>query len=165
MIYWVGVAAVSALMMIGILGTLVPILPGLLLEWATALGFVIVIDSNLWHWAGFGLISALCAWGLYLGVRIPQRESSDVGMSRWEQVVAVACAIVGTFVVPVAGTALGYVIGVFAMRRRAAGDNGEAWQSTVAVLKAMLRAAGAQALVGIGMYAVFIVIAVTAVPD
>ncbi len=151
---------VGLLMAIGVLGTLVPILPGLALVWVAAILYGAVEGFGAIGWTAFAIITALVGLGLWLGIRLPQRSAADAGLSWGGQLVAVGLAVVGFFVVPVVGAAVGFVVGVFlsvSIRTRSA-----AWAATGRTIGAMVRAALAQFLAAGAATATWLVWAVLA---
>lgn len=153
--------ATGVVILVGIAGTMLPILPGLLLIWAAVVGYGLFVDHGVAGWTAVTLATMLAGIGLFLNVRIPQRSASASGMSVSAQIVALILAVLGFFLVPVVGFPLGFVLGTFLMRLRTTGDTREAWISTRKTLVALLKASAAQALCGIGMFVVWLGWAVT----
>ena len=141
----------SVAVAIGLAGTLVPLLPGLGLIWGAMLCFGLV--------GGFGGVGAavmiaatgLLALGIYLGVRIPQRAAADVGLTRADQLAGLLAAIIGFFVIPVLGLAVGFVLGVFAMHLRRSRETSAAWRASWRAVAALIKASFAQFLTGTAM--------------
>ena len=82
------VVLVALALGVGVLGTLVPILPGLLLCWAAVVAYGLVEGFGPLGWFAVAVATALTALGTYLGIRIPQRDAAGVGLtssscSRW----------------------------------------------------------------------------------
>jgi hypothetical protein len=135
---------VGLVIAIGVLGTLIPILPGLALVWIAALGYGLVDGFGPVGGIAFALITGLVALGLWLGIRLPQRSAAEAGLSWAGQLLAVAFAVVGFFAIPVVGAGVGFVAGVFvavSLRSRTV-----AWGATGRTIGAMVRAAFAQFL-------------------
>ena len=101
----------AVLIVLGVAGTIVPILPGLFLIWAAMLGYGIVIGMGWVGWTAMALATALVALGLYLNLRIPQRSAAGAGLSVKAQLLAVALAVAGLFLLPPFGAPLGFVLG------------------------------------------------------
>ena len=153
----VAAIVVGVVVAIGLIGTVVPLLPGLWLIWLALVAYGLI--------EGFGIIGTTAlvaatialAAGVYLGVRIPQRAASAEGLGPRDQVAGVLFAIVGFFLVPVVGLALGFVVGVFAFRWLRSGDRHEAWISSKRTVAALLRASFAQFAAGTAMALCFAV--------
>lgn len=135
----------------GVAGTIVPVLPGLVLVWAALVFYGVLVGFGWVGWTVLGISTALLGLGTYLNVRIPQKEAATTGLTVGGQVVALALAVVGFFVVPVVGLPLGFVLGVFLVRLRATRDGAAAWRSTLAILRSLLKASAVQAACGLAM--------------
>jgi len=136
-------------MALGLLGTLVPILPGLALMWGSALVYGLVTGLDFTAWIALVLITAVTAVGLWLSVRIPVKRTSSAGVSAGSQLLAVGLAAIGFFVIPVAGVAVGFVGGIYATRFATTRDHRVAWDSTKQALIGMLQASVAQFTTGL----------------
>lgn len=136
---------------IGVIGTLVPVLPGLVLVWLAMLVFGLTTSFGVVGWVAMGLGTVLVLVGFYLGVRIPQRSAARSGLSVRGQLTGALLAIVGFFAIPVIGAPLGFMVGVWWVRLRQSGDATAAWRSTRETMGSLLKASAAQALCGIGM--------------
>lgn len=136
---------------VGIVGTLLPIVPGLGLVWLAILAYGLLLGFGWPGWIALVLATILLVVGIVLGVRIPQRTATSTGLSVWGQLAGLTLAVLGFFFVPVVGAPLGFVLGVFLVRWQQSGDPGRARTSTKLIIGALLRASGAQALCGLGM--------------
>lgn len=145
-------ALAAALMVLGVVGTIVPILPGLALVWVTMAAYGVLVGFGWAGWAAMAVATALVGLGLYLNIRIPQRSASGVGLTVKAQVVAVTLALAGFFLLPPFGAPVGFVLGVFLMRLNTTGSRTEAWTSTKTIVAALLRASLAQFACGVGMF-------------
>ena len=146
---------------IGVVGTIVPLLPGLALVWVAALvwGFVTSFDT-----AGIVAMTAitlLFGAGIYLSLRIPQKSASAQGLSLRGTIFGVALAIGVGIVIPVIGIPLGFVLGVWIVRIADTGDARAAWRSALATTAALLRASAAQFGIGVAMGSVWLLWALT----
>lgn len=131
---WLEVAVAVAIA-IGLLGILVPILPGgllivtAILVWATDLG-------ERTAWVVFGVAAALTLAGAVAKYVVPGRRLKETGIPSATQWTGAAFGVVGFFVVPVIGLFLGFVLGVYVAERRRLGAE-PAWPSTMAALRAV----------------------------
>lgn len=126
---------VAVAIAVGLVGILVPVLPGSLLVaaavlvWATERG-----DAGAW------LVLAVCLTLLVTGSAVkyvvPGRRLQRAGVPTSTMVLAGVLGIVGFFVVPVVGLPLGFVLGVYAVQWRRLGHE-RAWPATVHALKAV----------------------------
>ena len=149
------VVLVAAVMVIGIAGTVLPILPGLWVIWAAAAVYGVVAGLGTGGWIALAAITALAVAGTASAVYLPQRTAASVGVPWWGQLIALGCAVAGFFIVPVVGVPLGFVVGILVTtivrERHVAGALNATW----ATLKAMLLASGVQFTIGLMMMAVW----------
>jgi uncharacterized protein YqgC (DUF456 family) len=148
---------VGLAMVVGVAGTLIPILPGLLLIWTATLIYGIFGGFDLVAWVAITAESVIAVSAMTLSVRIPHRRTSDAGVGLPTQLMALGFAVVGFFAIPFAGAPIGFVAGVFVMRWARTRDGGEAWKGTKAALIAMWQTSAVQLLAGILMLAVWVV--------
>lgn len=120
---------------VGLLGILVPILPG---------GALIVVAVLVWAvqlggstaWVVFAVVAALVATGAVVKYAVPGRRLKDAGIPSSTQWTGVVVGLVGFFVVPIIGLFLGFVLGVYLAEHRRLGAAG-AWPSTMSSLRAV----------------------------
>jgi uncharacterized protein len=131
-----GLALVGVAILVGLLGVLVPVLPGLLVCWAAVLVWALV-ERTVTAWVVLGVASALFAVSQVVKYVVPGRRMRGAGVP-WRTLAAGgALGIVGFFVVPVVGAVLGFVGGVYGAERLRLGSHEAAWPSTVHALKAV----------------------------
>jgi uncharacterized protein YqgC (DUF456 family) len=122
--------------LIGTLGIVVPVLPGLALSWAGILFWAIFADGDWRKWLVFGIATAVGLIGIVVKYLWPGRNLKRAGVPNRSLVMGGLLGLVGFFVVPVVGLFLGFVLGVWLAERVRLGDNQQAWPSTVHALKA-----------------------------
>lgn len=132
---------VALVIAVGLVGILIPVLPGSILVLAGILVWALEIGSGT-AWTVFAVAATLLAIGAALKYVVPQRRLKDAGVPNSTQWYGAAGAIVGFFVVPVLGIFLGFVAGIYLAERRRVGAT-LAWPST----KSALRAAGLSILI------------------
>ena len=121
---------VALAMVVGILGTIVPFLPGLPIVWAAALVYGVVEGFGAIGWICFGLITVIGIAGLVAGVVVPKRHVEGGGAPFSTIVTGAIGAVIGFFVIPVVGLVVGGVVGVLIAERVRTGDWQQAWAST-----------------------------------
>lgn len=119
---------------IGLLGTLVPLVPGLPLIWAAALIYGLIVGFGTAAWIAMTVITFLMIGGIMAKVVLPQRRASAGGTPRSTLIVGAIVGLIGFFAVPVVGLPLGAVVGVFLAERRRTDDWSRALRSTKAVV-------------------------------
>lgn len=107
-----GMGIIWLLMIIGILGIIVPLLPGILLIWLGVLAYVIVYGFELVSVPYFVLITIIALVTGTADLWLPLLGAKSTGVS-WKTLgLGVAGAIAGTFLVPIVGTIIGYALGI-----------------------------------------------------
>ncbi|QIG42688.1 DUF456 domain-containing protein [Nocardioides anomalus] len=120
---------------VGLVGILVPILPGSVL----ILGGVLVWSwyvGGATAWVVFAVVAALLVAGTVVKYLIPNRRLKEVGVPASTQWAGALVGVVGFFVVPVLGLFLGFVLGVYLAELRRVGS-ASAWPSTKHALRAV----------------------------
>jgi uncharacterized protein YqgC (DUF456 family) len=120
---------------VGLVGILVPILPGSVLVLAAILVWAFEVGGAT-AWAVFGLAAAVLVAGAVVKYLVPNRRLKDAGIPGSTQWVGAALGVVGFFVVPVVGLFIGFVLGVYLAEYRRLGASA-AWPSTKHALKAV----------------------------
>ncbi|WP_205474547.1 DUF456 domain-containing protein [Nocardioides sp. SYSU D00038] len=126
---------VAVVIAIGLVGILVPVLPGSVLVLGAVLVWAIEVGSGT-AWAVFAIVTALLAVGTVVKYLVPGRRLKEQGIPASTQWAGALLAVVGFFVVPVVGLFLGFVLGVYLAERRRVGA-ARAWPSTKAALRAV----------------------------
>ena len=126
---------VAVVIAVGLVGVVVPLLPGALLAWAAivAWGFTVGTATG---WTVVGVATALIVTGQIVKYTIPGRGLRADGVPNRSLVVGGLAAIVGFFVIPVVGVIIGFVLGVYASEVQRIGAR-TAWPSTKAALRAV----------------------------
>lgn len=120
---------------VGLVGILVPVLPGSALILLAILVWAAGIASGT-GWAVFAVAAAFLLVGTVAKYAVPGRRLKDAGIPSSTQWAGVALAVPGFFVVPVVGAFLGFVAGVYLAERRRLGS-GAAGASTWSALQAV----------------------------
>jgi uncharacterized protein YqgC (DUF456 family) len=126
---------VALAMAVGIVGTVVPVVPGLVLVWGAALVYGILEGFGAVGWTAFAVITVVAVLGAVAGMVLPHRAAGAAGASRWSVWFAFAVGVVGFFVIPVVGVPVGTVVGLFVAELYRTRTVADAWRSTLATLK------------------------------
>lgn len=127
---------VLLVMVVGLVGVIVPVLPGLLLVWGAGV-FWAWADGGGWRWAVAAVLTGLLVAGTVAKYVLPARSAVAAGAPRQTLLLGAVGAIVGFFVIPIVGLVVGGVGAVFLAERQRLGSNDLAWRSTWATLKAV----------------------------
>jgi uncharacterized protein YqgC (DUF456 family) len=126
---------------LGLVGIVVPVLPGSALIVGAVLVWTLVVGTAT-SWLVFVVVVALVGVGGVVKYLVPGRGLRAAGVPGRTLVVGGLLGIVGFFVVPVVGLFVGFVAGVYAAEVARVGRE-RAWPST----RAALRAAGLSILI------------------
>ena len=121
--------------LIGIVGVVVPVLPGWILVWAAILVWATEIQQ-VYAWVVLAVATASIAVSQVVKWMLPERQLRTAGVQRSSMVAGAALAIVGFFVIPVIGMVIGFVAGVYVAERVRSASAGQAWNSVRQALKA-----------------------------
>ncbi|MBY6684755.1 DUF456 domain-containing protein [Rhodococcus sp. BP-149] len=127
---------VGLVVLIGLIGIVVPVLPGVVLIFA-AIGVWAFVVGTASAWTVFGIATALLAASGVVKYLWPGRRLKTAGVPTRSIVAGGVVGIVGFFVVPVVGLFLGFPLGVYLAELPRARTSGSAWQSTVHATKAV----------------------------
>jgi len=120
---------------VGLVGVVVPVVPGAMLVWASILVWGIDVGTAS-GWGVVAVATALIAGGQVVKYTIPRKQLRTRGVPNRSLVIGGLVAIVGFFVVPVVGLFIGFVLGVYASEVQRVGAR-LAWPSTTAALRAV----------------------------
>ena len=144
------------LMLVGLVGIVLPVLPGLLLVWlATALWAY--DHPNHSAWVVFAVAGVVYAVGVVTQYLVPGRRLKDAGVRTTTLLLAVVLAIVGFFVIPVVGALVGFVLGIYLVESTRHRDHRMAWTSTKHALKAVALSMGIELAAGFTIVIVWLV--------
>ncbi len=127
---------------VGLIGIVVPILPGsvlvlvAILVWATELG-------SGTGWVVFAVAALFLVAGTIVKYAVPGRQLKDAGIPASTQWTGVALAVPGFFVIPVVGLFIGFIGGVYLSERQRLRTHDAAWRAT----RLAVRAAGVAVLI------------------
>ncbi|MDQ1182831.1 DUF456 domain-containing protein [Rhodococcus sp. SORGH_AS_0301] len=127
---------VGLVVLIGLIGIVVPVLPGVVLIFA-AIGVWAFVVGTASAWTVFGIATALLVASGVVKYLWPGRRLKTAGVPTRSIVAGGVVGIVGFFVVPVVGLFLGFPLGVYLAELPRARTSGSAWQSTVHATKAV----------------------------
>jgi uncharacterized protein YqgC (DUF456 family) len=131
-----GLVVVGLAIATGIVGIVIPVLPGALLAWAAIAVWALAVGSAT-GWAVLAVATLVIGGAQIVKVLVPGRRLRDAGVPRRSIAAGVVLAIVGFFVIPVVGFFIGFPLGVYVEERRRLGRHASASRSTREALRAM----------------------------
>jgi uncharacterized protein YqgC (DUF456 family) len=120
---------------VGLVGVLVPILPGSVLVMAAILVWAVIVSTTT-GWVVFAVAALLLAVGGIVKYAVPGRRLQAAGVPNRTLLAGAALGVVGFFVIPVVGLFVGFVLGVYAAELQRVG-RALAWPTTRSALGAV----------------------------
>jgi uncharacterized protein YqgC (DUF456 family) len=144
------------LLFLGMLGTFLPVLPGLLLSICGLLIYKFGTDSDLpmiYVWA-FGILTVI---SIVLSYVIPAKTNQKYGGTRWGSIGSIIGTIVGMFLPIPLGFLVGMFAGVFIGELlHDSKDMTKAWKSTKGAFIGFIYGTGFSLVVGVAMFLVVV---------
>jgi uncharacterized protein YqgC (DUF456 family) len=138
-----GIVLVALVIFVGLVGIVVPLLPGTLLVFA-AIAVWAVVEHNITAWGTLGVVAALLAVSTAIKYLWPVRRMRAAEVSTWSLVAGAVLGIVGFFVIPVLGLVIGFVLGIYLAELAKRHDQRVAWTSTKHALKGVALSVGVE---------------------
>jgi uncharacterized protein YqgC (DUF456 family) len=127
---------VGLMIVVGLVGTVIPVLPGILLVWAAVLVWAIAGDgSDVGRWVVFAIATAIAGTAVVLSTILPGRRAAATGAPRSLMWIVALGTLVGFFVIPVVGALVGGPVAAYVAELVRLRDRAAAWRSAVEALK------------------------------
>lgn len=127
---------VAVMIVVGLVGIVIPLLPGIVLVWAGVLVWAIGGDgSDAVRWSVFALATAVAGAAIVLSTVLPGRRAAAAGAPRSLMWIVALGTLIGFFVIPVVGALVGGPIAAYVAELLRLRDAGAAWRSALAALK------------------------------
>lgn len=139
---------VALVVFVGLVGVVVPLLPGLLLVYG-AIAVWAVIEHSVASWVTLGLVTAVIGATTAIKYLWPVRRMRRAEVPTATLIVGAVVGIVGFFAIPVVGLILGFVGGVYVAELTRCRDHRRAWESTVQAVKGVALSIGVELLGGL----------------
>lgn len=155
-----GAVLVALVIAIGLVGIVVPVLPGGLLVFLAIAVWAVAVHTAT-AWVVLGVAAALFLAGEVIKYLWPMRRMRRAEVSARSLVVGGILGVIGFFVIPVLGLALGFVLGVYLCEYSALRDTTRAWTSTKHAIKGVALAMGVEftaALLAAGVWVTGLVV-------
>jgi len=126
---------VAVAILVGLVGILLPLLPGTALVLAAIFVWALDLGTGT-AWGYFAVAAVVLILGSVAKYVVPGRRLTATGIPRSTLFAGIALGVVGFFVVPVVGLFLGFILGVYLAERHRVGAQ-SAWPSTLEALRAV----------------------------
>mgnify|MGYP002623137734 FL=1 len=124
----VGELIVGLVILIGLIGIVLPVLPGLILVLGAVLVWALE-EGSVIGWAVFAVSLALAVVGSVVKYLVPGKRLKESGIALTTIAAAGVGAIVGFFIIPVVGAAIGFMAGIYVVQWGRLGRD-RAWPAT-----------------------------------
>ncbi|MEE2034758.1 DUF456 domain-containing protein [Rhodococcus chondri] len=127
---------VGLVIAVGLIGIVVPILPGTLLIFGAIAVWAFLTGGTV-AWTVFGIATAALLLTAIVKYTWPGKRLQQAGVPNRSLVVGGLLGIIGFFVVPVIGLLLGFLLGMYLSEAQRHRTHSGAWRSTVQATKAV----------------------------
>jgi len=133
----------GALVVVGLVGIVLPVLPGSLL---VGLGVLVwaIAQGTLGGWLVFSAAAVLLACGWATSYVWTGRRLLRAGVPTRSLVVGALAGVVGVFVIPVVGLVVGFCAGLYLAEAARLGFGARSWESTRLALTTVLLSIGVE---------------------
>ncbi|WP_422743152.1 DUF456 domain-containing protein [Mycobacterium sp. WMMD1722] len=138
-----GIVLVALAIAIGIIGIVVPLLPGTLLVYA-AIAVWAFVEQRTAAWVTLGVVTVILGTSLLIKYLWPMRRMRAADVRTTSLVVGAVLGVVGFFVIPVIGLVIGFVGGIYLAELGVRRDQRVAWASTVHAIKGVALSMGVE---------------------
>lgn len=129
-----GLVLVGVAIFVGLIGILLPLLPGTLLILAAVLVWALVEQTTI-GWVTLGVVVVLLGAALLIKYLWPAKRMKQAEVGTRSLLAGGVLGIVGFFVIPVVGLIIGFVLGVYLAELAVRKDQRLAWTSTKHAMK------------------------------
>jgi uncharacterized protein YqgC (DUF456 family) len=138
-----GIVLVALVIAVGLIGIVVPLLPGILLVYAAILVWALV-EHNVTSWVTLAVVTVLIGATTLTKYMWPMKRMRAADVGTLTLLAGAVLGIVGFFVIPVVGLVIGFVLGVYLAERANRRDQRIAWVATKHALKGVALSVGVE---------------------
>lgn len=138
-----GIVLVALAIAVGLVGIIVPLLPGVLLVFG-AIAVWAIVEHTVASWVTLAVVTVLLGASTAIKYLWPVRRMRRAEVGTWSLVAGGVLGIVGFFVIPVLGLVIGFVAGIFLAELANRRNQRLAWASTVHALKGVALSVGVE---------------------
>ena len=142
-------------MLAGLVGVVVPVLPGLLVIAGAGVAWALADPSSL-RWAVAVALGGIAAAAIVAAVVVPARRASAAGAPRRALAAGAAGMVLGFFLIPVVGALVGFPAGIFAAEVGRLHDARAARATTIATLRGVGVGIAIQLAAGVAMIGIWV---------
>lgn len=134
---------VAVVIAVGLVGILVPLIPGSILIFG-AIAVWAYVEGTTVAWVTLGVATLVLAAALLVKYLWPMKRMRRADVRTFSLFTGAVLGVVGFFVIPVVGLVVGFVLGVFLAELTLRGNSRLAWASTVHAIKGVALSVGVE---------------------
>jgi uncharacterized protein len=138
-----GIVLVAVAIAVGLVGIVLPLLPGTLLVFG-AIAVWAVVENNVTAWVTLAVVTVLLGVATLIKYLWPMARMRAADVRTMSLVAGAVLGIVGFFVIPVVGLVIGFVLGVYVAELAKRRDQAVAWTSTKHAVKGVALSVGVE---------------------
>jgi uncharacterized protein YqgC (DUF456 family) len=138
-----GIVLVALAIAVGLVGIVLPLLPGTLLVFG-AIAVWAVVENNVTSWVTLAVVTLFLGAATLIKYLWPMRRMRAADVRTLSLVAGAVLGIIGFFVIPVLGLVIGFVLGVYLAELANRRDQGVAWTSTKHAVKGVALSVGVE---------------------
>ena len=138
-----GIVLVALVIAVGIVGIIVPLLPGILLVYAAIVVWA-VIEHAVAAWVTLGVVTVLIGATTLIKYMWPMKRMRSADVGTMTLLAGAVLGIIGFFVIRIVGLVIGFVLGVYLAELANRHDQRVAWTSTKHALKGVALSVGVE---------------------
>ncbi|MEV0671212.1 DUF456 domain-containing protein [Mycobacterium sp. NPDC050441] len=139
-----GVVLVALVIAIGLLGIVLPVLPGGGFLVFAAIAVWAIVERTTVSWVTLGVAAVFFVTAEVIKYVWPVRRMRAAEVGIWSLAAGGILGLIGFFVIPVIGLVIGFVAGVYLAELASRRDYRRAWTSTVHALKGVALSVGVE---------------------
>ena len=138
-----GTFLVALAIAVGLVGIVVPLLPGMLLVYGAILVWA-VVEHTVASWVTLGIVTVVVGATTAVKYLWPVRRMRRAEVGTSALLAGGVLGIVGFFVIPVVGLVIGFILGVYLAELLRRQDLRRAWASTMHAVKGVALSMGVE---------------------
>jgi uncharacterized protein len=138
-----GIVLVALAIAVGLVGIVLPLLPGTLLVFG-AIAVWAVVENNVTAWVTLAVVTVLLGAATLIKYLWPMRRMRAADVRTLSLAAGAVLGIIGFFVIPVLGLVIGFVLGVYLAELANRRDQQVAWTSTKHAVKGVALSVGVE---------------------
>src|SRR6185312_2294869 len=138
-----GTLLIALAIAVGLVGIVVPLLPGMLLVYSAILVWA-VVEHTTASWVTLAIVTVVVAAATTVKYLWPVRRMRRAEVPTSALLVGGLLGVAGFFVIPVFGLVIGFVLGVYRAELTRKRDYRRAWTSTVHAVKGVALSMGVE---------------------